>query len=52
VTANVEFGAKISVSLVNGYGMIEQLDWNTFNESGDLKAVVERFKRAQPRLLT
>jgi transposase, IS5 family len=27
-TADVEFGAKISVSLVNGYAMIEQLDWN------------------------
>jgi len=43
-TADVEFGAKISVSLVNGYAMIEQLDWNAFNESGDLQAAVERFR--------
>lgn len=43
-TADVEFGAKISVSLVNGYAMIEQLDWNAFNESGDLQAAVERYR--------
>ena len=43
-TADVEFGAKISVSLVNGYAMIEQLDWNAFNESGDLQTAVERYR--------
>jgi len=43
-TADVEFGAKISVSLVNGYARIEQLDWNAFNESGDLQAAVERYR--------
>ena len=43
-TADVEFGAKISVSLVNGYAMIEQLDWNAFNESGELQAAVERYR--------
>jgi hypothetical protein len=43
-TANVEFGAKISVSLVNGYAMIEQLDWNAFNESGDLQAADEHYR--------
>ena len=44
-TADVEFGAKISVSLVNGYAIIEQLDWNAFNESGDLQVAVERYKK-------
>jgi tetratricopeptide (TPR) repeat protein len=43
-TADVEFGAKISVSLVNGYAMIERLDWNAYNEAGDLKEAVERYK--------
>lgn len=43
-TADVEFGAKISVSLVNGYAMIERLDWNAFNESGDLQTAVERYR--------
>ena len=43
-TADVEFGAKISISLVNGYAMIERLSWNDFNETGDLRLAVERFK--------
>jgi len=43
-TADVEFGAKISLSLVNGYASIERLDWNAFNESGDLREAVERYK--------
>ena len=43
-TANVEFGAKISVSMVNGYVMVEQLDWNAFNEAGDLQTAVERYR--------
>jgi hypothetical protein len=40
----VEFGAKISVSLVNGYAMVERLDWDAYNEAGDLKEAVERYK--------
>jgi IS5 family transposase len=44
-TADVEFGAKISVSLVNGYAMIERLDWDAYNEAGDLKEAVERYKK-------
>lgn len=44
-TADVEFGAKISISVVDGYTMIEQLDWNAFNESGDLQPAVERYKQ-------
>ena len=44
-TADVEFGAKISVSLVNGYAMIERLDWDAYNEAGDLKETVERYKK-------
>ena len=43
-TADIEFGAKISVNLVNGYALIEQLDWNDFNESGDLQVAVERYR--------
>ena len=44
-TADVEFGAKISVSLVNGYAMIERLDWDAYNEAGDLKEAVERYRK-------
>lgn len=41
--ANVEFGAKISVSMIDGYAMIERLDWNAFNEASDLKLAAERY---------
>jgi hypothetical protein len=42
--APVEFGAKISVSLVNGYGFVEKIGWEPFNESGDLAMQIERYK--------
>ena len=42
----VEFGAKLSVSLRDGYVFLDRIDWNNFNESGDLKAQVEAFKEA------
>jgi len=39
----VEFGAKLSVSLRDGYVFLDRIDWNNFNESGDLKAQVQAF---------
>ena len=39
-----EFGAKISVSLVNGYAFIDRLSWDAFNESTDLSMQVERYR--------
>lgn len=42
--AAVEFGAKISVSLVNGYSFVEKIGWEPFNESGDLAMQIERYK--------
>ena len=42
----VEFGAKLSVSLRDGYVFLDRIDWNNFNESGDLKAQVKAFKEA------
>lgn len=41
----VEFGAKISASYYNGYIFVDNISWNNFNESGDLKAQVEEFKQ-------
>src|SRR5665648_405257 len=43
-TANVEFGAKISISMTDGYSMIENADWEAFNEAGDLQGICERYK--------
>lgn len=41
----VEFGAKISVSLVDGFSFVETLSWDAFNESGDLVSQVEAYRR-------
>jgi len=39
----VEFGAKLSVSLRDGYVFLDRISWDNFNESGDLKAQVEAY---------
>ena len=43
--SDTEFGPKISVSLVGGYGFVDRTSWDNFNESGDLKDQVEAYKR-------
>jgi len=40
----VEFGAKLSVSCVDGKAFLDHLSWDNFNESGDLQNQVELFK--------
>jgi IS5 family transposase len=40
----VEFGAKISVSLVEGYTFIDRMNWENFNESGELMEQIERYR--------
>lgn len=42
--SNVEFGAKISVSLVNGFGFVDRISWDNYNESGDLKSQIESYR--------
>jgi transposase, IS5 family len=42
--AKVEFGAKVAISLVNGYAMIEKMSWDNFNEGTTLIAAVEMYK--------
>ena len=34
--ANVEFGAKISVSVIEGKSYLDRLSWDAYNEGGDL----------------
>ncbi|SDJ99597.1 Transposase domain [Paenibacillus naphthalenovorans] len=43
--ANVEFGAKIAASLVDGYAWIETAQWDSFNEATTLQASVEAYKQ-------
>jgi IS5 family transposase len=40
-----EFGAKLSVSCVDNYVFLDRISWENFNESGDLKSQVEKFKK-------
>jgi len=44
-TANTEFGAKIEVSLVNGYAFLDELSWDAFHEGNHLMSYVENHKR-------
>lgn len=44
-SANVEFGAKLSLSLVDGIARIDKLSWDAYNESGDLIEQVEAYKK-------
>lgn len=42
-SAKVEFGAKVAISLVDGYARVDHLSWDAFNESVTLKESVERY---------
>lgn len=41
--ASVEFGAKVAVSLVDGYAMMEELKWDAYNEASTLQQSVEAY---------
>lgn len=41
--ANTEFGAKLHISLVDGYARIERLDFEPYNESEDFWRAVQRY---------
>lgn len=44
VRTSVEFGAKLSLSLVDGFGRVERLSFDAYNESEDLVGAIERYK--------
>ncbi|GAB4209080.1 MAG: hypothetical protein Fur006_68560 [Coleofasciculaceae cyanobacterium] len=39
----VEFGAKLSVSCIDGYVFLDRISWDNFNESGDLESQIEAY---------
>ena len=43
--APVEFGAKIEISLVDGYAFIDKLSWDNFNESTSLVEQIKAYRR-------
>lgn len=42
--ANVEFGAKIQVSMMNGYAFLDEFSWEAYNEGTKLMDSVEKYK--------
>ena len=42
--ARVEFGAKLSVSLVDGYSFLDDLSWDAYHEGKRLRNSVEKYK--------
>ncbi|MCK9204473.1 MAG: transposase [Bacteroidales bacterium] len=43
--AHVEFGAKINVSIMNGFAFLDDYSWDAFNEGTRLMATVEKYKQ-------
>lgn len=41
----VEFGAKVSISLVDGFSFVDKIGWDCYNESCDLKEQIEAYRR-------
>ena len=44
-TAKTEFGAKINVSLVDGFSFLDELSWDAFNEGSHMKDYVQQYKK-------
>ena len=42
---NVEFGAKVSVSLVDGFCFVDRISWDAYNESCDLIDQIESYRQ-------
>lgn len=43
-SADVEFGAKLTVSVIDGFVHVEKLEWDAYNEGGTLIDAAERYK--------
>lgn len=43
--AKVEFGAKVHLSLVDGYAFLDELSWDAFNEGSHLAGYVEQYRQ-------
>src|SRR5699024_5258081 len=43
--ARVEFGAKVSVSLVDGYAFLDVLSWDAYHEGNRLQESVEKYQK-------
>jgi IS5 family transposase len=41
--SNVEFGAKVSVSLIDGFSFVDRIGWDSYNESSDLIEQIKNY---------
>lgn len=48
-SAKTEFGAKVEISVVDGYVRVEKLSWDAYNECDSLIDIVENFKNRTGR---
>jgi hypothetical protein len=44
INANVEFGAKVAISVINKFAFVDKISWDAYNESSDLIPVIEDYK--------
>lgn len=45
-SAKTEFGSKLTLSLINGYSILEKLSWDAYHEGRDLIEIVKGYKKA------
>ena len=43
-SAQVEFGAKIHVSIIDGISLLDEISWDAFNEGSQLMEYIEKYK--------
>jgi hypothetical protein len=43
--ADVEFGAKVSASVIDGFVFVDRISWNNFNESTDLIGQIKAYEK-------
>ena len=43
--AKTEFGAKVAISVINGYAFVDKTSWDAYNESADLIPAVEKYRK-------
>jgi len=42
---DTEFGAKLSISVIEGFSFLDRLSWNNYNESSDLTDQIETYRQ-------
>jgi len=43
--AKTEFGAKVEISIINGFARVETLSFNAYNEGGNLIGIIEKYRK-------